>query len=378
MEHFTTRALGLKEISPATLNFKRLYTTDTLPTEPILIVISPGADPSQELQEVADSIVGNDHYHQVAMGQGQAGVAIQLLRDCAINGEWLCLKNLHLVTAWLPTLEKELNALEPHENFRLWLTTESHPKFLTILLQSSLKVTYEAPPGIRKNLERTYDSWSQEYIAQKDSVIRSQALFALAWFHAVVQERRCYIPQGWSKFYEFSLADMRAAASIIDRLCRGSGPPQWDFMHGLMENAVYGGRVDNMFDMRVLQTYLRQCFDDKTIPGQAGAPRRGGRKWEGLPFGTIPVSTRIQDFQSVVSSLPETDRPSFFGLPANIERSSQRTISSRVISQLKVVTRRGDVEGKFDQEAWAAELSPLLNLWKKLNQVGTHTVSFAA
>ena len=29
--------------------------------------------------------------------------------------------------------------------------------------------------------------------------------------------------QGWSKFYEFSLADMRAAAIIIDRLCRGSG-----------------------------------------------------------------------------------------------------------------------------------------------------------
>jgi len=140
MEQFTTRALGLKEISPTTLNFKRLYTTDTLPTEPILIVISPGADPSQELQEVADSIVGNDHYHQVAMGQGQAGVAIQLLRDCAINGEWLCLKNLHLVTAWLPTLEKELNALEPHENFRLWLTTESHPKFLTILLHVQLEI----------------------------------------------------------------------------------------------------------------------------------------------------------------------------------------------------------------------------------------------
>jgi len=153
-----------------------------------------------------------------------------------------------------------------------------------------------------------------------------------------------------------------------------SGPPQWDFMHGLMENAVYGGRMDNMFDMRVLQTCLRQCFDDKTIPGQAGAPRRGGRKWEGLPFGTIPVSTRIQDYQSVVSSLPETDRPSFFGLPANIERSSQRTISSRVISQLKVVTRRGDVEGKFDREAWAAELSPLLNLWKKLNQ-GSELIS---
>jgi len=40
------------------------------------------------------------------MGQGQAEVAMQLLQECAANGEWLCLKNLHLVTAWLPTLEK--------------------------------------------------------------------------------------------------------------------------------------------------------------------------------------------------------------------------------------------------------------------------------
>ena len=43
---------------------------------------------------------------KVAMGQGQAEVAMQLLQECATNGEWLCLKNLHLVTAWLPTLEK--------------------------------------------------------------------------------------------------------------------------------------------------------------------------------------------------------------------------------------------------------------------------------
>ena len=40
------------------------------------------------------------------MGQGQADLALQLLHDCGRNGEWLCLKNLHLVTAWLPTLEK--------------------------------------------------------------------------------------------------------------------------------------------------------------------------------------------------------------------------------------------------------------------------------
>ena len=46
------------------------------------------------------------------MGQGQADIALQLLHDCGRNGEWLCLKNLHLVTSWLPTLEK-VGALIP-------------------------------------------------------------------------------------------------------------------------------------------------------------------------------------------------------------------------------------------------------------------------
>ncbi len=32
--------------------------------------------------------------------------ALRLLKIAATEGKWLCLKNLHLVVAWLPTLEK--------------------------------------------------------------------------------------------------------------------------------------------------------------------------------------------------------------------------------------------------------------------------------
>ena len=39
-------------------------------------------------------------------------------------------------------------------------------------------------------------------------------------------------------------------------------------MHGLMENAIYGGRVDNIYDMRVLQSYLVQLFDSKLLTGE--------------------------------------------------------------------------------------------------------------
>ena len=69
-------------------------------------MISPGADPSQELRELAQNIVGKKNYYEVSMGQGQMDNAINLLKECSSRGEWLCLKNLHLVISWLPTLEK--------------------------------------------------------------------------------------------------------------------------------------------------------------------------------------------------------------------------------------------------------------------------------
>uniref|UniRef100_A0A8B9KYT5 Dynein cytoplasmic 2 heavy chain 1 n=1 Tax=Astyanax mexicanus TaxID=7994 RepID=A0A8B9KYT5_ASTMX len=221
MAAFASRALGMKELSPPPLNLRRVY-GETVETEPVLLIISPGADPSQELLELASDTVGRDNYHELAMGQGQADVALQVLRECVRSGEWLCLKNLHLVTAWLPLLEKELNSMQPKAGFRLWLTAEVHANFTPILLQSSLKITYE-------------------------------------------------------------------------------------------------------------------------------------------------------DYRSVVESLPEDDRPSFFGLPANIERSAQRITSTQVISQLRILSRSVAAGSKFDREVWSSGLSPVLNLWKRLNQVHTHT-----
>ncbi len=54
----------MKELSPPPLNLRRLY-TETLELEPVLIIISPGADPSQELAELAAETVGRENYNEV-------------------------------------------------------------------------------------------------------------------------------------------------------------------------------------------------------------------------------------------------------------------------------------------------------------------------
>lgn len=46
----------------------------------------------------------------------------------------------------------------------------------------------------------------------------------------------------------------------------------------------------------------------------------------------------MQDYRNIIEGLPEDDKPDFFGLPANIARSSQRIFSSQVKSHFSLTS----------------------------------------
>jgi dynein heavy chain 2 len=72
-------------------------------------------------------------------------------------------------------------------------------------------VTFEAPPGIKKNMQRSYEAWPAEYV-QAGSAVRAQLLFVLAWFHAIVQARAQHV-QPLLRHYASTAACLSALCS---------------------------------------------------------------------------------------------------------------------------------------------------------------------
>lgn len=136
------------------------------------------------------------------MGQGQEIVAKDMIESAMQTGSWVLLQNIHLSLPFATEIMSMVQDTEPvQENFRIWLTTEVHQQFPIGLLQMSIKFTNEPPQGIRASLKRTYQGISQDFLDYSSQPQWPQLLYAVAFLHTVVQERRKFGPLGKLRRY---------------------------------------------------------------------------------------------------------------------------------------------------------------------------------
>lgn len=173
---------------------------------PISLSSSPGFDASYKVDNLVDKL--DAHCSNIAMGSSE-GVdsAEKAISNAAANGSWVLIKNVHLAPAWLQSLEKRLNSLKPHSDFRLFLSMESNLKIPVNLLRASRVLMYEQPAGVRANMR---DSMSTQSLrAAKPPVEKTRLYLLLSFLHAVIQERLRYAPTlGWKGYWEFNDSDV--------------------------------------------------------------------------------------------------------------------------------------------------------------------------
>lgn len=323
--HFIASVFGENFINVGELNLVKIVEKESKSTAPLLFCSAPGYDASSKVEDLATEC--GKQYKAIAIGSPEGfELADKSIQAAAKSGTWVLLKNIHLAPQWLVQLEKKLHNLSPNPAFRLFMTSEIHPQLPANLLRQSHIFSYEPPPGVKANLQHTFAALSAARM-DKQPAERSRLYFLLAWFHAVIQERLRYIPIGWTKIFEFNDADQRGALDCIDYWLdlhargRSNISPDkipWVALRTILGQTIYGGRVDNEFDMRLLNSFLEQLFTpqsfDRDFPLVSSTASAEVSKSLRVPDGT----TRAQ-FLAWVEALPDVSTPTWLGLLDNAE-----------------------------------------------------------
>ncbi|KFB35182.1 AGAP010790-PA-like protein [Anopheles sinensis] len=359
------------------LGIKTLYSTrpsirslaeESSPTEPLLLVTASGMDPSEEIREHARQTpgIGLAKYGEFAIGKGQEMEALKLVKDAANTGSWICIKNVHTVPNFLVgTLDDALKTINLAEGFRLWLTTETDQHIGEVFLKKCLKVLYEPPTGLKHKLKLLLEQHSDAIGVKKRDYKTIKLYVGLFLLHSIVQERRSYIPQGWSKRYDFSDADLRTAMDMIQYVeSSAAGVSQripWPLVQGLSEKLSYGGRIDNDQDFTRLECLIREFVDEKIMTS----------RWQPMFLNiTVPNSSHVEDYMKAFDQLPDTDSPTLYGIPASTNASRDLIFCRNTLKILRSQYFSSGTVQNFEKR-----LRPIVGLWHKLSSGPTSAAS---
>ena len=329
VQEYIISALGKEYMDSRPLDLKGVCEEATFKV-PTIALLSMGADPTGPICDLAKK--RKKQVLMISMGQGQEPAARKLLHQGVATGDWVLLQNCHLGLGFLTEVEQYMLVLsECVESFRLWISAEPHPKFPIGLLQMSIKITNEAPVGLRAGLKGSYYWINQDML---DTVSQPQwrtMLYALCFMHTIVQERRKFGPLGFNVPYEFNQSDLSACTQFMQNHLNDmetkKRPVDWIVINYMVCDVQYGGRITDDFDRRLFNTYgkawltqtcLNPDFEFHTgyiIP--ANKPEYPG--------------TDIDKYREYIETLPLVDDPEIFGLHGNADLAYRTAQTKQVL-----------------------------------------------
>ncbi|NXT68932.1 DYH5 protein, partial [Chaetops frenatus] len=323
--HYIAESLGGKYAEGFILEMEAVWTESDCRT-PLTCLLSVGSDPTENIERLAKS--KNIPCRAISMGQGQEAHARHLLNQCMQDGGWLLLQNCHLGLEFLNELMDTITTKESmSEDFRTWITTEAHPEFPINLLQSSIKFTNEPPQGVKAGLKRTYSAVTQDLLGVSKMPQWKPLLYAIAFLHTTVQERRKFGPLGWNIPYEFNQADFSSSVQFVQNHLNDVGTKDgvnWSCVRYMLGEVQYGGRVTDDLDKALLNTYARVWFGEHIF----------SERFCFYKGYVIPKGNTVEDYLQYIEQLPVVDTPEVFGLHPNADITYQTNLANETFNTI--------------------------------------------
>jgi dynein heavy chain len=331
---------------------------------PVIMMLTPGADPTLLLTELAKG--QGVPLRDCSMGEGQEKIAKACIMDGLADGGWALLQNCHLglnfMTEIPALLDEQFGSRDDiAEGFRLFITCEEHPNFPVDLLQRSIKVTLEAPSGMKPGMKRSWigngATVSNERLTRHDTQVWRDMVLAFTFIHSVVQERRKYKYIGWCIPYEFNTSDLEASLQFLETHCGGS-QVNWPTVHYMVTEVQYGGRITDDRDRELFQAFGRLWLKEAFVAQERIF-------WPTNPrleaYRLVTLDEPFESYVKLAQSIPDDDSPEVFGLHANAditygEDQADHLLSTILETRPKENSSGGDgISTEQKVSNWAAE-----------------------
>lgn len=251
------------------------------------------------------------------------------------------------------TLEKICEELSPdpkvcHRDFRLWLTSYPSAHFPVAILQNGIKMTNEAPKGLRSNLTNSFfvDPINNMEFFNGTTQPKKfrKLLFGLVFFHAVVQERRLYGPLGWNIPYQFNETDLRISVrQLAIFLDEYPDKTPFDALLYLTWECNYGGRVTEALDRRTLECLLLDYYNDSIF--------EDGYKFSPSGKYYAPTHGDYNSYLEYCKSLPQFPEPEIFGFHQNAAITKNLNETNNTLDSILLTQASAGGGGEGDQDA---------------------------
>ncbi|CAK9071077.1 unnamed protein product [Durusdinium trenchii] len=385
---FVAGKLGEKFVNPPPFDLAGSY-ADSNAMSPLIFILSPGADPGSNLYRFAAE--KGREVASISLGQGQ-GPKAERLMDIATkdrvfdpwtcdrygwDGGWVLLQNCHLATSWMPRLERLLDEKDPkkvHKDFRLWLTSYPSNKFPVAILQNGVKMTNEAPKGLRANMTGSYnmDPISNEEFFNACTCDHQfkRLCFNLCFFHAVIQERRLFGPLGWNIAYEFTENDLRISVRQLQMFLdeypneapiKAHGPEpnpsraSWEnppALNYLTGECNYGGRVTEAMDRRLLATLLKSYYCEEALNDDFVLYQETNG-----PTYVPPPKGGYEEHLDHIRSLPLVTPPGVFGFHENANLTKEMGETYNMMMELLLTAGSSSSSGGSSPDIVVGEIA---------------------
>jgi dynein heavy chain len=346
LRDFIENNLGARFIDPPPFDLKSSFVSSNV-NIPLIFVLSAGADPSLDIYNFAQEMGMGEKYNYISLGQGQGPIAVRFMKQAMQRGGWVLLQNCHLAASWLPTLEKLVEDIDPNDcdpTFRLWLTSMPTDKFPVAILQNGVKMTLEPPKGLRANLTRTFLSFTD---AQLDDCKKpdqfKKLLYSLAFFHAVILDRRKFGPLGWNIPYQFTEPDLSVCITQLREFLNLFDDIPFKVIHFLTYDVHYGGRVTDDKDRRTMCNILDDFVNPNVMADDYSFSPSGDYK-SLVPGNKQYYLDQIKEFAGVPN-------PEIFGLHPNADITCASDELARMFSTiLMLLPRQAGGKGKSSED----------------------------